>query len=280
MARIMRAFFAVAVLVFAACAQDPRPAQPLLGSGSGHAVDGSLFSLHCQYSHTNSDDPIIFPGQPGASHAHDFLGNDSTDAFSTYESLQGATTKCQVTLDHAAYWIPALRRADGTPLLPFGSLTYYRNGPGGSVAFPADMRLVARASSATGWACGNKEPFTPSIPDCTGKKDIRAHITFPSCWDGTPVNHVDDTAHVVMEDAVTRACPAGFTTRLPKLALNVRYRGNPHTCVGCTLSSGAPSTLHADFFNAWDQATLEKLVAEINAGVTCNAISDGDPCLS
>ncbi len=28
-----------------------------------------------------------------------------------------------------------------------------------------------------------------------------------------------------------------------------------------TLSSGAASTMHADFFNAWDQALLEDLVA-------------------
>jgi len=255
-------------------------APAVVGAAPPGSVQGALFSLHCKYSHTNNDDPIIYPAQPGASHTHEFLGNDSTDAFSTYETLQAAATRCAVTLDKAGYWIPALYRADGTKMVISNSLTYYRNGPGGSTAFPPDFRMVARASSFTGWGCGNTKPYLPAIPDCTGKESIRAHIEFPSCWDGAPVSHVDDTAHVAMAGVPTaRVCPAGFPVRLPRIEINVRYVGEPRTCVGCYLSSGEPSTLHADFINAWDQPTLELLVAKIDVGITCNNLQEGDPCL-
>src|SRR5438034_2889321 len=44
---------------------------------------GVNFVSGCRFSHRNTDDPIVFPGQPGKSHDHTFIGNDSTDAFST-----------------------------------------------------------------------------------------------------------------------------------------------------------------------------------------------------
>jgi hypothetical protein len=50
------------------------------------------FGIRCDFSHRNSDDPIVHPGNPGAAHSHDFFGNTSTDAFSTLESLRAAGT--------------------------------------------------------------------------------------------------------------------------------------------------------------------------------------------
>ena len=44
------------------------------------------FAVACPYSHSLMDDPIVYPGQPGASHMHDFFGNVATDAFSTPSS--------------------------------------------------------------------------------------------------------------------------------------------------------------------------------------------------
>ena len=39
------------------------------------AAQTGQFVLRCKYSHTLMDDPIVFPGRPGASHMHDFFGN-------------------------------------------------------------------------------------------------------------------------------------------------------------------------------------------------------------
>src|SRR5438034_6531453 len=77
------------------------------------------FVVTCRYSHTAPDDPIVAPGQPGASHSHDFFGNESTDASSTYDSMVAAPTNCGVTADTAGYWIPTPSLA-GTEFHPIG----------------------------------------------------------------------------------------------------------------------------------------------------------------
>ena len=62
--------------------------------------------LRCAYSHTMSDDPIVFPGQPGASHLHDFFGNTGANASSTFETMLAGETTCRVPSDTAGYWAP------------------------------------------------------------------------------------------------------------------------------------------------------------------------------
>ena len=57
---------------------------------SAHAKPNGRFLAVCGYSHSRPDDPIARPGQPGRSHVHDFLGNTTTNAFSTYGSMTGA----------------------------------------------------------------------------------------------------------------------------------------------------------------------------------------------
>ena len=57
---------------------DPAPA---------NAVRVPEFNAACTYSHSLKDDPIVFPGLPGASHMHSFIGNRSTDANTTADTL-------------------------------------------------------------------------------------------------------------------------------------------------------------------------------------------------
>ena len=49
---------------------------------------GVNFVENCRYSHQAPDDPIVFPGKPGASHQHTFVGNRTTNASSTFGSLR------------------------------------------------------------------------------------------------------------------------------------------------------------------------------------------------
>ena len=66
--------------------------------------------VQCSLSHSLADDPIVFPRvkHPSAGHLHTFLGNKSTNAFSTYRKLRHAGTTCGLRADKGAYWFPAI----------------------------------------------------------------------------------------------------------------------------------------------------------------------------
>src|SRR5260370_12558621 len=89
---------------------------PVVYKSIGVATHGSIITnvntvgwlLMCTYSHSNFDDPIIHPGVPGASHEHDYFGNNSTDANSTYTSMTAATTTCVTQSDTSGNWQPSL----------------------------------------------------------------------------------------------------------------------------------------------------------------------------
>lgn len=92
------------------------------------------FRTHCNFSHVAYDDPIVFPGQPGASHLHMFFGNTLTNAYSTYESLRttGGSTCGGGPINRSAYWFPAVLKdnalGDGTTkvIKPDFAIVYYK----------------------------------------------------------------------------------------------------------------------------------------------------------
>ena len=51
---------------------------------------GVNFVSSCTFTHRAPDDPIVFFGQPGASHDHSFVGNTSTNASSTLAVAAGS----------------------------------------------------------------------------------------------------------------------------------------------------------------------------------------------
>jgi hypothetical protein len=77
----------------------------------GDATTGT-FTVDCgrnENGHFNPDNFIAAPGvQNGAQHLHDYVGNLSTDAFSSNKSLEGAGTTCQ-NGDESAYFWPVIR---------------------------------------------------------------------------------------------------------------------------------------------------------------------------
>jgi hypothetical protein len=57
-------------------------------ASAGHRAGGlRFFDTNCAPSHIAYDDPIVMPDQPGMAMQHQFYGNQSTDAFSTSQSL-------------------------------------------------------------------------------------------------------------------------------------------------------------------------------------------------
>src|SRR5919197_6056366 len=63
----------------------------------------------CGYTGSRPDDPIVKPNMPGASHMHDFFGNTSVTAASTFQTMQAASSTCPAG-DLAGYWAPSLLR--------------------------------------------------------------------------------------------------------------------------------------------------------------------------
>ena len=91
---------------------------------------------------------------------------------------------------------------------------------------------------------------------CPAGSDNVLVIRFPACWNGHDLDSADHRSHLAYP--VRGTCPAGFPVRLPQLSLNVHYR--LPTTSGLTLSSGSIYSAHADFFNAWNQSVLARLV--------------------
>src|SRR4051812_20505854 len=77
-------------------------------SGAAPPLRGVNFISVCGYSPRGTADPIVLPRQPGFSHDHTFIGNTSTDAYSTPARLRAAGTTCKRAADRAAYWTPTL----------------------------------------------------------------------------------------------------------------------------------------------------------------------------
>jgi Domain of unknown function (DUF1996) len=252
-----------------------------------------FFTSTCTFSHMSFDDPIVWPGRPGYSHNHTFIGNVSTNAFSTPASLRGKRTTCAPAADTAAYWAPSLY-VDGNPLAPVGATVYYRRLTTGKVRpFPAGLEMVAGNSHAvrpqshavTYWDCsvlktnfygvdrrGDLAPAqSSSIPQCPVRTQLQLNVNFPECWDGKGLRSTKPAMHVVY--AVAGRCPASHPVALPALQLVYKYPAAvvsaAHTVI---LSSGGQYSGHADFVNAWQQSKLTELVDDcLNHGLYCQA---------
>lgn len=91
-------------------------------------TDEGKLRVNCDPSHSNYDDPILFPGQVGAGHLHRFFGNTSTNANSTYASLRttGGGTCAGGRANRTGYWHPALiRPQNNKEVLADGYELYY-----------------------------------------------------------------------------------------------------------------------------------------------------------
>jgi Domain of unknown function (DUF1996) len=267
---------AVVAVVSAALAKPPM--RDLRGDIGRADLRGVNFVENCRFSHRAPDDPIVFPGIPGASHDHTFVGSSTTNAFSTFGSLRAGETSCRRRADTAGYWVPTLYHA-GQAVLPRGATIYYRRGTLAEVqAFPNGFRMIAGDATATlpqgtrvtFWSCGALSGVAPSaeVPTCPDMpgSSLRLHVRFPSCWDGRQLDSPDHKSH--MAYAVGRRCPSSYPVAVPAIAQIYRYptRGGE----GFSLASGTEFSAHADFFNAWRPGALKRLVEGcLNALVHC-----------
>ena len=255
------AFIAAALVTFAASvAKSPE--------ASDQTSTTKSFSVLCNWSHNSYDDPIVYPGKPSAAHWHGFVGNRTTEYNSAYTSLRNAATienpdgtSCFHPDDKSAYWIPTVKW-NGTDLKPRYAVAYYRDGqkdPASVKPHPAGLK-VGPTTHVT-WKCdgGSYQNYPPT--QCSSGQ-LSVSIVAPDCSNGQldSADHRSHMAYSTPNSATGKnECPSTHPTPVPLLDLVVRFYV-PTTAGEVTLSSGEASTMHADFFNAWDQQTLEGLV--------------------
>ena len=148
------------------------------GAGAAGTPQGSFY-VSCRFNHTATDDPIVKPNQPGASHRHDFFGNASTNYASTASSLRAERSLCSAPSDASGYWIPTLYDG-GKPVLEAGATaSYSQHGrPAGTIQpFPLGLEVVAGNSKATQaqsmdivvWSCSDGTGSGSTPPACAAR---------------------------------------------------------------------------------------------------------------
>ena len=260
-------------------------------------------------------DPIVNHNGTAAAHEHQFFGNTAWHKLANpnkanYTDLVGKANNCRKVLgltrstDSAGYWIPTLRYTKGAKagqLVPAQQFTaYYRSFDhkdfGAGMAFPADTRLIATKHD---WGCGQFSgvPIGPSIPSCVGQSGkpghtLTAHVDFPSCWDGvrpkhksTDIGDTNDNAHYRYAVSVKgkKSCPAGFPNKMVELRESFQFAytgpGND-VALSSDLHHGTTDgvTLHADFWNTWEQAAFETFLKTcVTSKTTAYSVAKCDP---
>jgi hypothetical protein len=146
--------------------------------------------------------------------------------------------------------------------------------------FPPGLMMVAGDHTATSaqalgvaaWHCGASPDLTASPPSCPRTATLGVRIAFPDCWDGEHLDTDDHRAHVARSD--DGRCPDSHPTPIPQLVFEVHYpvTGDPG---GLELASGGVHGVHADFFNAWDEAGLQREVEVcLNGSKVCGVVSN------
>jgi hypothetical protein len=242
------------------------------------------FQANCSVSRSNlPDDPIVFPGMPGASHSHTFMGNTTTYAGTTTDSLMAGGTACTNYKDLTGYWMPTLLNGT-TAVQPTGPQTiYYKSGviDYRSVRnFPNGLRYVVGSPQATmddfrnnpgaveGFECGDSV-FNWDIPaTCTPGSQLNVRLQAPSCWDGIHLDTPDHKSH--MAYPVLGICPLDHPVAVPMIEFKMAWPVSGDMSQ-VHFASGRGFSFHYDVFVAWQQPILNALVTHcINGGLQCN----------
>ncbi|MER5464002.1 DUF1996 domain-containing protein [Streptomyces sp. NPDC002668] len=252
-------------------------------------VRGSEFRAECFSSHRKGDDPIVFPGQAGRSHIHEFYGNRTANAASTLQSLAAGTTNCTPAVDLSSYWTPTLYK-NGVPVAPERVTVYYQGitDHARAVAHPRGLRYVVGNALATSpdqnpaarWSCVGRPESSREFITCPPGTRLENYLDFPTCWDGKNLDSANHRDH--MAYAAGQTCPASHPVVVPRLELLITWPVNgggltlAGTRNGDNVTDRPGYTFHGDFFNAWDDGELRRRVANcIVAGYICG--TDGNP---
>ncbi len=255
----------LAAVVAAAFAASSLSAAPAVSERSASSFPGGPhYSIGCSLSHQNNDDPIVFPGQPGRSHHHTFIGNRTVDAWATPASLRNGPTSCSDPGDSSGYWFPSLFVGAAT-VEPYAAIVFYVKRSRGMLAkLPRGLVMIAGNAAArspqptriVAWSCGAAAGEGQSfsrVPACRADESLHLLVTFPSCWNGRTLDSKDHKRH--MKYLSNGRCSASHPIALPTLVVNVIYSPVPAGAQVATGHYGA----HADFMNGWNADVLTRM---------------------
>jgi uncharacterized membrane protein len=267
--------------------------------------DGGIgaFRTHCFFSHMGFNDPIVYPGQAGASHLHTFFGNTLTSHASTVWSIKnrGNSTCSGGLANRSAYWTPSvIDTRNATPIAPREMGVYYKSGYGGIlpsevIALPAGLRMIsgdmrssqAQSQSIAYWECtagesGYRSPNSPqgkhgSIPACKRGETLMMVIQFPQCWDGVRLDSPDHKSHMAYP---RNGCPSTHPKAIPIITFKQAYNvTSDEDHLYWRLSSDMYGTekpggfsLHGDWFIGWNAEIVSLWTKNcLNASLDCHA---------
>jgi hypothetical protein len=243
----------------------------------------NAFSFRCDFRRSAPIDPIVHPGEYGTSHQHIFFGG-RVKKDSTYQQLRNDDTTCAKEFHKTGYWVPELyRNGESVPVADVQ--TYYRSIQGTPTAdlepLPRGVKIIAGSGKSTGaqygyvdWGCGLAPGTTApdgrmdgflSPVDCdpdSSNPYVKAVIHFPTCWTGAKdsADHKSHAAYPVgyPEDPAAWRCPEGYPVRTPRPDLSIRWRTSNGD--NLKLSSGSIYSMHADIFEASNQADFQRFI--------------------
>ncbi|CAL9428420.1 DUF1996 domain-containing protein [Streptomyces levis] len=295
--------------------EDVQPNSRNLPNGLAANGDGGStgsFTTNCgtnENENRNSDNVIVAPGvSNGAQHQHDYVGNQSNNAFASDEDLANAQTTCQNQGDKSSYFWPVLRIQDGSQDIDQGQpgggqdgnvgkivepaeaqLKFVGNRTSDVVAMPKALRIITGDAKSftnglnnanTSWSCTGFEDrqVTDKYPICPQGSSVVRTSNFQSCWDGQNIDSANHRTHVDFVEA-DGTCSNGFQA-IPQLQVRLVYDVQaPQIDNGQVQNAFAvdsfpeqlhkPITDHNDFINFFDEDVMNEMVQCINNGEDC-----------
>lgn len=240
------------------------------------------FRFLCGPGHLSYDDPIVYPGQPGKAHLHQFFGNLEANAHSTYASLRASgESTCHNELNRSAYWMPAMLDGKGHVVRPDFVSIYYKRRPKtdpfcttaakGCVGIPRGLRFVfgwdqtrpnepqpenavhTNFKCVEGWnaTTATFRDMVEPMKVCKPGQWLNATISTPECWNGVDLDTPDHRSHLaeMVRDRNTGqvSCPASHPWVIPQFTMGVGYSieaGDEPTLWHLSSDHMLPASLH------------------------------------
>ena len=221
------------------------PLEPQRSAYEQTGFNQGEFLSRFQFSHRDTSDPIVAPGNSDFPHAHDFFANRSVNADSTVASMLRAQSSAAVPSNNlSTYWAPSLidEGRDGlggewsyvTPI--DSSIAYYSvlrpNEPNQMINMPTGLKMIAgsakpkerQSRAQIFWNYIGESASYDHIPLGDEWRDLplQAVVIFPEFWNGKQLDSSNHKSHLAYGNG-QGVGPEGHPLLIPQLQLQIHY---------------------------------------------------------